>query len=490
MLGMYVHTHWGYNHPYAARTWTLEDWHGYLSGLQKLGYNLVMFWPLADSMPPQPTASDLAFLKRIAQVIDMAHNQFNMKFWITLGPNVMGNEKAANYHYEERPYFICERKVNPADAKSVAELLEARKWQLEPLQQADGLIIIDGDPGGWIGSTDAEFVEMLKGQIGVFRKVHPGAELVYWIWFGWQNYNRFWAEANQLPAGQADPPLHIELPTFISTLNGIKAQIPEPWSLLGAFPQHLEATAATGVGDRMMHIPYGAVEGEPSFPLTNYTPADLKAALLLHPKSTFPRGVMANAQAHCLQLPHTYLFSRWAQDGADAVLDLKGFAEGLIPGLGMKITAGWEAIGSQTAAQQREAARSIWEEIGKPHSLGEYAGFLFGDPDRFLVDLAMNLEVRASLAELQQALDNDRGNLKEAVGGVLKHLIPYQQRLGFTDAYGGPLYQMLNEPLAQLGDLGIDAVLAQFHDWRNPAVRNGVVPRLLEAMASYAQLPL
>jgi len=26
ILGMYVHQHWPYNHPYAARTWTLADW--------------------------------------------------------------------------------------------------------------------------------------------------------------------------------------------------------------------------------------------------------------------------------------------------------------------------------------------------------------------------------------------------------------------------------------------------------------------------------
>ena len=28
VLGMYVHEGWPYNHPYAARTWTVEDWRG------------------------------------------------------------------------------------------------------------------------------------------------------------------------------------------------------------------------------------------------------------------------------------------------------------------------------------------------------------------------------------------------------------------------------------------------------------------------------
>ena len=36
MLGMYVHTHWSYRHPYAARTWTEADWAGYLRALREL----------------------------------------------------------------------------------------------------------------------------------------------------------------------------------------------------------------------------------------------------------------------------------------------------------------------------------------------------------------------------------------------------------------------------------------------------------------------
>jgi hypothetical protein len=38
-----------------------------------------------------------------------------------------------------------------------------------------------------------------------------------------------------------------------------------------------------------------------------------------------------------------------------------------------------------------------------------------------------------------------------------------------------------------LGDAGLDKVLRQFHDWRNPTVRNGILPRLLEAMQAYAK---
>jgi hypothetical protein len=447
-----------------------------------------MFWPLVDAMPLEPTASDRAFLARAAQVIQMAHSTFGMKFWITLCPNVVGNAHAAEYSYTDRPYFICERKINPADKDEMVVLLAARRWQLEPLREADGLVIIDGDPGGYIGSTDEQFVDLLAGQIGIFRQFNPTAELVYWTWFGWENYNRFWQEAQRLTGSSAEPQYCIETPTFTRALTGIIERIPEPWSVMGAWPQHLEATQALGLESRRLYIPYGAIEGEPSFPLTNFTPAQLCEAFDRYPAGTFPRGVMANAQAHCLQLPHTYLFSRYAREGTSCAVDMTGFAAGLLPGFEEQVSAAWEAIGSHAPARQREAARVIRMGIGRRFAAAEYSGMIFGSSDRFLLDLAENLEVRASLADLGVAVSSsDPGARRAAVREVLTHLQPYQQRLGFVDAYGGPLDELLNQPLSCLGDAGLDAVLNQFHDWRNPSVRNGVVSRLLVAMQVYCQ---
>ena len=39
LIGMYVHECWVYNRPYAARSWTDDDWRGYLDGLSRLGFN-------------------------------------------------------------------------------------------------------------------------------------------------------------------------------------------------------------------------------------------------------------------------------------------------------------------------------------------------------------------------------------------------------------------------------------------------------------------
>src|ERR1035437_1445279 len=143
MLGMYVHTHWGYNHPYAARSWTLEDWEGYLAGLNELGYEMVMVWPLLDCMPAEPTASDRDFLAMLGRMIDLAHGRYGMKVAITAAPNTIGNEKSAAYSFAERPYFICENKINPKDRCEVDEFMKGRRKQFEPLRKADALAIID-----------------------------------------------------------------------------------------------------------------------------------------------------------------------------------------------------------------------------------------------------------------------------------------------------------------------------------------------------------
>jgi hypothetical protein len=205
---------------------------------------------------------------------------------------------------------------------------------------------------------------------------------------------------------------------------------------------------------------------------------------------------MANAQTHCLQLPHTYLFAHLARGGTADDADLATFEERLLPGTGESVARAWRAIADDDPQEQRAAAQALRQEEGRPHAPGDLSGLLFGDADRFTIDLAMNLELRAALAELDRTIQT--GLLRPvgprtpvgrdvplALRGVLDHLQPYQQRIGFVDAYGGPLAQMLNRPLVLLHDPRIDPVLEQFHDWRDPSIRNGLLLRLLAALEGF-----
>ncbi len=486
MLGMYVHMHWSYKHPYAARTWTPDDWRSYLQGLRSLGYDFLMIWPMLDSMPPDPNASDLAFLEKIGGVIRMAQNDMGMKVGIVSCPNTIGNEKSSAYAFEDRPYFACERKLDPADRASVELLVAGRRRQFRPISRADALVVIDSDPGGWIGSTSDEFVALMAAQAGAFRGLNPRAEIVYWMLFGWECYNRFWAEADRWKPGDPPPRVQMNTETFSTTLAQMRKHIAEPWRVFASWNHHLEATEALGLVSKRWYFPYGLIEGEPTFPLTNCDPGLIAERMKPYTPAAFPCGFMANAQSHALQLPHTYLVSHYALKGPSVAPDLAAFAEQLMPRCGAKIAEAWAAIAAADPQRQRVCARDIRAEVGRPHAAGPASGLLFGSPDRFLTDLAMNLDVRAGMAELKAAMDSS-ADPRPAMRRLLADLRPWQERLGFVDAYGGPLVAGLNQQVARLNDPKIAAVLQQFHDWRNPAIRHGILPRLLDAVEAYAK---
>ena len=482
MLGIYVHTHWAYHHPYAARTWTREDWEGYLEGLSRLGYDCVMLWPQLDCMPPEPNESDRAFLDTVARMIELAHERFGLRVIIVACGNTIGNAQATSYTFQERPYFVCEKKVNPKAPAEVEAFRRGRRNQFAPLQQADALAIIDSDPGGFIGSTNDEFVALMQVQADVFRSFHPGAEVIYWMLAGWETYNRFWAEAGA--SGQAIRQADPQKNDFAETLALMQEQVPEPWSIFASTPDHNTAIDQLALRRKAMWFPYGVIEGEPTFPLTNCDRKALADVLVPDALGRYPRGVMANAQTHCLQLPHIYIFAQLAKGGTVESLDLADFADRVLPGRGRALADAWLAIEARDPELQRSAARELRDLVGQPGPTGPLSGLLSGDADRLLTDTAMGLELRARLIDLRKAVDAG-SEVPRALRQTLDALQPYQKRVGFVDAYGGPLYDELNTVLAELEDPGMDAVLECFHNWRDPSVRNGILLRLFDAIHQY-----
>lgn len=484
MLGMYIHTHWGYNRPYSARRWTVEDWGHYLEGLSRLGFDTVKVWPQIDTMPVVPTASDRAYLQTLAQATDIAHRRFGMKVLLTLTANCMGNARATEYAFASRPYFVCEQKVNPRDPVEMASFLEQRRNTLGLVRNADAIAVIDSDPGGYIGSTNEDFAMLCAEQAHVFRELNPRGEFVYWMLAGWETYCSFWQAQRDDPGAKPDLWTYQKPDEFDVILALLKERLPEPWWLTCWLPAHEVAVDRQGLRDKAMLYPYCLVEGEPVFPLTVCN-GGMEKVLTPETLKRHPRGAMGNAQTHCLQLYHTYCFAHLAQGGTLATADASSFAERLLPGLGSPIAAGWQAIECADPGRQLEAARQLRAAAGQPHRKGDLAGLLFGDADRFLTDLVMQLELRATLVAFGAAVANG-SEVKDRVRDVLARFAPWQERVGFVDAYGGPLYGALNEPLKKLDAPDLNAVLKDFDDWHNPAIRNGIVPRLIEAMRSYA----
>ncbi len=439
IVGMYVHEHWPYNHPYAARTWTLEDWRGYADGLKKLGFNTIMIWPMLEIMPDPLTPSDRASLEKDARVIDMLHHEMHMRVMMVLTANVIPDDKiAASTPFEQRHFFYSDLHMNPADTAAVAHLMQRREKLMRYLAQVDAVAIIDSDPGGYPGSTNAEFINLLVQHRKMLHKLRAGIELDYWIDWGWQAYGRFYATGILKAANASE---------FIDALTQLQKADPEPWGLANG----LEYAKELGLQSRVISFNYGRIESEPSFPMTNYGgDGAYKAGAELG-----PRGVMGNAQTHSVQLPNTFAFARGATGKKPpSEADYIQFANDLIEGEGPAIVHAWEALAGKDAMQMRSAADAVRKAASGSLQTGRLRGLLFGDPHRFMNDLVMQLDEKAAFERFRAATERQRG-VKQALSEFVNAADTWQKQNGFQ---GDWHWQGMEEALKTLHASKIDEV--------------------------------
>jgi hypothetical protein len=441
VVGMYVHQHWPYNHPYAARTWTLEDWRGFAGGLKQLGYNTILIWPMLETMPDPLTPSDRASLEKHARVIDMLHHELGMHVMIVLCPNIIANEKAGEATYETRHYYYSDQRINPADEVAMGKMIAWREKLFRYLAPADAVAIIDCDPGGYAGSTDTEFVNLLGEHRKMLDRVRPGIELDYWVLWGWEAWSRFYAtgKLRKNDAALADTVARFR------NLNG------EPWGLANGFLSPSSAEKL-GVTSRILSYNYGQIEGEPSFPLTNFG-GDGAYEAGAHPG---PRGVMGNAQTHCVQLPNIFAFARGAAGKPVAEADYVEFANDLISGKGREIVDAWKALAGEDAPVMRAQAAIIRKAVTQKLTTGPLRGLLFGDPARFMNDLVMQLEMKAAYQDFLRAL-RDGGKVKPALSQFISATEVWDKQHGYQNRWDWP---GLYEALARLNSPEINALFS------------------------------
>lgn len=458
LVGMYVHQHWPYHHPYAARTWTFEDWRGYADSLHELGYNAILIWPVLETMPNPLTPSDRANLAKIARVIDMLHQEFGMRAYIALCPNVVANNsEAAKSTFEKRHFFACDTRANPADANAMRSMLEWRATLLATLKQMDGIAIIDSDPGGYPGSTNAEFVELLAGHRQLLDKLRPGIELIYWMHVGWLGYGRFY-ETGTLSFSTEEE--------SVDMLTRLKERNLEPWGLANG----MAAAQKLGLESRVINFNYGRIEGEPSFPMTNFSGNSAYEG----GAAPSARGVMGNAQTHCVQLPNTFAFARGALGQPVTEHDHVLFADNVIPGLGEAIVRAWKAL-SATAPEPMQLSCRELSEISDERlaQRGPLNGLLFGSPRRFINDLTMMLQLRAAFETLRVAADNNKIT-KHELDAFIAKARAWQKQHGYENSWSWP---NLSETLRRLNSADVNTVLDnRFDPYAKPKLAPGETP--------------
>ncbi len=438
LVGMYVHEGWVYNHPYASRTWSYDDWHGYLDGLHRLGFNLVSIWPMLETMPNPLTPSDRAALDKLRRVIDAAHKEFGMKAWITLCPNIMPvDEHARRLQYEKRKFFAADIRVNPADRKAMDAMMAWREQLLRPLAEMDAVVIIDSDPGGYPNSTNKEFVDLLVRHRQLFDKLRPGAiELIYWAWTGWPTYARYYATGNFAWGTHQE---------FVEAVRMLKERNPAPWGLAREF----QTADELGLPSKAINFNYGAIEGEPSFPMTNFGGTGAYDA----GRDMAPRGAVANAQTHCVQLPNTFAFAQGAKGLPLTDKAYIQFANDLILGRGELIFAAWQALGGADSARMRQAAGQLAPLVKAKLEPGPLKGLLLGDANRFVKDLELMLRAKAACLDFVAASKRRRPILPSYTECV-NSLERWQLTTGYESAWAlavdlNPSLQQLNSPALQ-----------------------------------------
>ena len=458
-VGMYVLQMWPYRHPYGARTWTIEDWRAYASGMAGLGYNALQVWPMIEIMPDPLSSSDVASLRKLAAIIEMLQTEFGMKVLAVVTPNVIADDKIAEgWAFEDRPFFKAITLVDPRDGEAVARMMRRREQALSYLAAADGLVVIDSDPGGYPNSTNADFISLLAEHRRMLDRLRPGIELIYWMHLGWEEYSRFHAtgqlfEGYSIEDALAQRVAPEELQDVVDQL--IKLD-PEPWGMENGSVY----AEARGEGDRVVQFRYAAIEDEPAFPMTQFGKSfrtDLGAYEAGAEQCA--RGVMGNAQTHCVQLPNTFAFARGARGLPLTDADYVGFAEDLIPGHAMQIVEAWRLISSRGAEKDASVQAERIEAIRKQDVQGgKLGGLLLGSPDRFLLDLVLQLRLVGALERFALAVDGPAELVNSALSELIDTAESWQQQTGYSGIWSD---DRLQPSLAKLQEPALEPFLVE-----------------------------
>ena len=320
----------------------------------------------------------------------------------------------------------------------------------------DGVAIIDSDPGGYPGSSNEQFANLLMAHRKLLDQLRPGIELCYWMHVGWLGYGRFYQTGKLSFSTEAEQ---------TDMLLRLKALNPEPWGIANG----LDFAKKAGLAERVISFNYGRIEGEPSFPMSNFggnTAYEGGA-------QPGPRGVMGNAQTHCIQLPNTFAFARGAAGKPVTEADYVAFAEDLIPGLGETIVRAWKALAGSDPAAMRACAAELTRLPARRLKPGPLKGLLFGSPRRFVNDLAMMLRVRAGFESLRAAVERG-APATEPLGEFVAAATAWQRQHGYENTWWWP---NLDEVLRKLNAPEVNAVLdTRFDPFAPPKLLPGETP--------------
>jgi len=459
---------WAFGSPYSFRAWTEAEWHQYLDLLSCQGANLIFLWPFMEIIPVPLSPEDEAYLREFRRVVAYAQQECGMQVWMMQSGNRVARDDGGVRDPRRRPYWRPSQvDMNPADPAQFQAIMASREALYRIVNNVDAVCTIDSDPGSFPDSSIADYVRILQGCRSLLDRhnVHGRqTQLINWMWAGW----------GRRPAEAFGAAFQAE------TVRALKRDMPEPWGLVAGGATNLDVCRDEGVLDRTVYLPYGTIEGEPSYPGTNLSFGAIRDLRRL---GTYPglRGVLGNAQCPLLQLPNVYLYlsALWDPRCLDWSDDrvLSGLTSRLYPDHA-KLTADCYAALGQTdwrrvsALADRLDSLTAREALGRPGLFGRQ---LFPD-DRFVAhSLVMQLRLQAALERLYAEVTAETApeQCAELIGDCLDAYLTWDHAHGWHDLWGRgswPLGRFGGDPRFQSAvgalrqSLGTDEAVSAFCD--------------------------
>jgi hypothetical protein len=229
----------------------------------------------------------------------------------------------------------------------------------------------------------------------------------------------------------------------------------------------LQLAQKMGMAANSLAFNYGAIEGEPSFPMTNFGgDAAFKAG-----GTRAPGGVVGNAQTHCVQLPNTFVFARGAKGQPVSEADYVQFADELLTGQGELIVGAWKALAGQDPMLMRTMADKFETLRSQDLVPGRLKGLMFGSPQRFISDLKYELRMQAAYLDLV-AVSKDKVD-KEKFRTFLTATEAWQGIHGYQTVW---LWPGMAEVLKKLRSPAIDKLLVEADYMNTQSVSLGDTP--------------
>lgn len=434
--GFYLHEGWLYKYPFAVRTWSGEDYAAMYRFLAHLGCDRVMNWPMLEAIPAPISAADAAAVAQYRRTVDDAHAA-GLEFWLAQTPNLLSPASIADRPWKQRNPFPVWKNVRLDQPAEAAAFFAHRRALMEILNNADAYVTIDGDPGGYAGADPAQWLAVFQADretIDACGSQPRKQQVIPWVWCGWGTDNVWGGDPS-------NPPEQI-VPYVRASMELLKQQLPEPWSLLpgrsmnerGANGRvNIELTESLGLMPRATIMCYEAIEFEPSVPAAALQLNEIRYVLKQESKYAGSAvGVFGNAQQPVMVLPNLYFFSRGAHDLAyldranrDVLGDLADFLGGpkelLVPAW-MCLELPLEDLPADLAARLRTTELS-----------GTPAACIPGGSRRYMEILAAQVESRRGLlvAVAQPATSDAEAATQLAAGA--KALIDWWHMHGYVN---------------------------------------------------------